>query len=427
MNIRKEQTNMNISHLQASFEKIYPAADIPQQISRYERLTDNFFRTFPEYNNIEPSYFSASGRSEIIGNHTDHNNGIVLAAGINLDTIAASKKTDDNTVVLVSEGFSDEVRVSLDDLKINKAEYGTTNGLVRGIAAKMSERGYKIGGFRAYTTTNVLRGSGLSSSAAIEILVYTIFNHFYNDGKLSLTEGAIISQESENLYFGKPCGLMDQLACALGRLSYIDFKDKKAPQTEVLNFDFAKYGYSIIITDVHADHADLTDEYAAITREMKSVADFFGKNVLRELDETEFYAKLAELRKKVSDRAVMRAMHFFEENKRVVSAVNAIKTKNIDEFLRAISASGRSSEDLLQNTHPTGSTAQAMTLALALANKFLAGEGACRVHGGGFGGTILAFVPNDKKDEYIKNMSAVFGDDSCTILSIRPTGAMMIE
>lgn len=404
-------------------ENIYPSSMIEQEKARYADIKAEFSARFSG----ESEFFSASGRSEIIGNHTDHNRGAVMAAGIDLDAIAAAHATSDSVVRIWDKGYGKEIVVDLSSLEVKKNEIGTTPALVRGTAARMAERGYKIGGLEAVITSNVFKGSGLSSSAAIEILFFTLFNHLYNDGKLSLVEGAQIAKEAENIYFGKPCGLMDQVACALGRLAAIDFCCKDEPKIESVELDLAGAGYSIVITDVHADHADLTDEYAAITREMRAVANFFGKDVLREVDEAIFYASIKGLRSVVSDRAVLRAIHFFDENRRAIRAAELAKTGNIDEFLELINASGRSSELCLQNAYPAGSTAQAMTLALALTRRLLSGRGACRVHGGGFGGTILAFVPTDMKENYIAEMNAVFGDGSCTELSIRPIGACKVE
>lgn len=405
-------------------KKIY-GENAKNQFDRYERIQDKFEELFGEG---EVDFFSTSGRSEIIGNHTDHNHGCVMAAGINLDAVAAVRKTDDNKVYFVSEGYKDMNVIDLDDLSLQIKERGTTNSLIRGIAYHMKEDlNFNIGGFKAYVQSDVFRGSGLSSSAAIEVLIYTIFNYLYNDGKLDNVEGAKTSQWAENNYFGKPCGLMDQTACALGKLVFIDFKDPANPVIEGLDFDFNKEGYSIIITDVNADHADLTQEYASITEEMKAVAKYFGKEYLRDVSESLFYNSLMNLRDCVSDRAVMRAIHFFDENKRVLKAVEAIKNNNIKEFFDAISKSGESSWKLLQNTHATGSCQQAMTLALALSQKLLDGEGACRIHGGGFGGTILAFVPKKIENFYVEEMEKIFGEKACTELSVRPIGTTNVE
>ncbi len=405
-------------------KKIY-GDNAKNQIDRYAKIQDKFEELFGEG---DVFFFSTSGRSEIIGNHTDHNHGCVMAAGINLDAVCAARKTEDNIIEIISEGYQTKNIVDLSDLSFKEEEKGTTQSLIRGIAYHMKEDlKMNVGGFNAYISSDVFAGSGLSSSAAIEVLIYTIFNYLYNDGTLDNVEGAKTSQWAENNYFGKPCGLMDQTACALGKLVFIDFNDPTNPVIEGIDFDFSKEGFSIIITDVHADHADLTQEYAAITEEMKAVAAFFGKNVLRDVDEELFYEKLMDLRKNVSDRAVMRAMHFFNENKRVLQAVDAVKNNDLQKFFDAINASGESSWKLLQNTHATGSTNQAMTLALALSNNILNSEGATRVHGGGFGGTILAFVPKKIQDTYIERMENVFGKNACTELSIRPVGTTNVE
>ncbi len=405
-------------------KKIY-GEQAKSQLDRYARIEEKFQALF---GNGEVLFFSTSGRSEIIGNHTDHNHGCVMAAGINLDAVAVVRKTEDMKVQFISEGYPDKNIIDLTDLSLNIKERGTTKALIRGIAYRMKEDlGLNIGGFQAYVQSDVLRGSGLSSSAAIEVMIYTIFNYLYNDGKLDAVEGAKTSQWAENNYFGKPCGLMDQTACALGKLVFIDFNDPSAPDIEGIDFDFGNEGYSIVITDVHADHADLTAEYAAITEEMKSVAAYFGKEVLRDVNEKLFYESLPQLREHVSDRALMRAMHFFEENKRVLQAVEAVKSDNISAFLEAVNASGESSWKLLQNTHATGSTAQAMTLGLALSRRILGKKGACRVHGGGFGGTILAFVPDALKQTYTEKMERVFGKNACVELSVRPIGSTCVE
>ncbi len=401
-------------------KKIY-GENAKDQLKRYQKIGEKFVEIYGEKDGVR--FFSTSGRSEIIGNHTDHQHGCVMAAGINLDAVAAVRKTDDMCVTVVSEGYPEKNIVDLNKIELDVSERGTTQSLIRGIAYHMHEDlGYNIGGFEAYIQSDVLRGSGLSSSAAIELVIYTIFNYLYNDGKLDNVEGAKTGQWAENNFFGKPCGLMDQVACALGKLVYIDFADPKKPVIEGVELDLNKKGYSIIITDVHADHADLTQEYAAITQEMRAVAAYFGKETLREVNEKLFYDSLSGLRTQVSDRAVMRAMHFFDEDKRVEAAVTAVKNDDMKTFLNCINASGESSWKLLQNTHATGSVNQAMTLALALSNKVLAGQGATRVHGGGFGGTILAFVPKNMIDRYVLLMEKVFGTNACVELSIRPVG-----
>ena len=404
--------------------KIY-GENAKDQLDRYEQIQDKFEELFGEG---DVMFFSTSGRSEIIGNHTDHNHGCVLAAGISLDAVAAVRKTDNNVVRLISEGYAVENIIDLSDLSLTASDEGSTKGLIKGVAIRMKEHyGAVLGGFDAYVQSNVFKGSGLSSSAAIEVLIFNIFNYIYNENSISAVEGAKISQWAENNYFGKPCGLMDQTACAVGGVVYIDFYKPEEPVIEELNFDFDKEGYSVIITDVHADHADLTNEYAAITLEMKSVAKYFGKEYLADVSEDDFYNDLGGLRKQVSDRAVLRSIHFFEENKRVKKAAEAIRNESLDAFFEAINESGASSWKLLQNTHATGSDQQAMTLALALSSKILGSDGACRVHGGGFGGTILAFVPKKMKEEYVTVMENAFGENACCELSIRPVGTTYVD
>lgn len=396
-------------------KKIY-AQDEKKQVERYKKIYKGFEENFGE---ADVRFFSTSGRSEIIGNHTDHNNGCVIAAGINLDAVAAVKKRDDMIVNFVSEGFN-KIEIDLTNLSMKAAERGTTKALIRGIASHLKEDLDKnIGGFDAYVQSDVFAGSGLSSSAAIEVLVFTIFNYLFNNGEIDAVEAAKTSQWAENNYFGKPCGLMDQTACALGSIVFIDFADNKNPQISPIELDFNKKGYSLIITDVHADHADLTHEYAAIRTEMQQVAAFLGKETLSQVKESLFYNSLSALRSAVSDRAIMRAMHFFDECKRTQEAARALKGENIKEFLRLINASGESSVNLLQNTSVPGSVSQPMTLAIMLSKKLLGETGAVRVHGGGFGGTVLAFVPQNKANEYIYEMEKCFGEASCKILSVR--------
>jgi len=417
-------TKLNTTNFINSLIAIYGNKEVSFQQNRYGNLISKYEQAFGDE---EVSLFSTSGRSEIIGNHTDHNQGCVLAAGINLDTIAAAAVNNSNIVRLISEGYRGETIVDLSKLEKSEQETGTTGTLIRGIAARMSQLGYKIGGLNMYVTSDVLRGSGLSSSAAIEVLICTIFSHLYNNGILDMVEAAKISQWAENIYFGKPCGLMDQTACALGNLVNIDFKNSSDPIIHSVKYDFAANGYAIIITDVRADHADLTNEYAAITNEMAEVAHFFGVPKLREVDENKFYSQIGQLRLKVSERAIMRAMHYFGENKRVNAAVDAIKENHLQDFFDAIIASGESSWKLLQNIYAGGSTYQPLALALALSQRILEGKGAWRVHGGGFGGTVLAFVPEAEKDNYMQNMNSVFGENACIELRIRPCGSVKLD
>lgn len=404
----------------ALFARLYGESRVEAQRDRYCEAAAAFIDTFGEAEELV--LFSAPGRTEIGGNHTDHNHGRVLAASVNLDVIAVAAPRADGRVRVKSKGY-DMDEVSLDDLDVRDAEKNHSAALVRGTAARFAQLGYRVGGFDAYTTSDVLKGSGLSSSAAFEVLLGAILNQLYNGGAVSAVEVAKIAQYAENVYFGKPSGLMDQTASSVGGLVFIDFADPQTPLVERVEFDFAHCGYTPCILDSGADHADLTDEYAAIPQEMRSVARCFGKEVLREVNEAEFYAQLKQVREQTGDRAVLRAMHFFDENRRVLEQVQALKNGDFEGFLAGVRASGRSSWMLLQNIIPLGSTAhQQMALAQALCEKLLDGRGACRVHGGGFAGTILAFVPDEMLGQFRSGAEAVLGAGSCHVLSIRQTG-----
>ena len=370
--------------------------------------------------------FSAPGRTELGGNHTDHQLGRVLAGAVSVDTLAAVAPNGERVIRIQSEGYP-LCTVSLDELEIRPQEFGSTLSLIRGVAARITQMGHAVRGFDAFVTSRVLPGSGLSSSAAIEVLLGTVINSLDNCG-LSAIEIAQIGQYAENDYFGKPCGLMDQMASSVGGIVTIDFADKDAPVVEPLDFDFASCGHALCIVNSGADHADLTDEYAAIPREMKAVCAVFGKEHLREVDEDAFYARLREVRAAAGDRAALRAMHFFEDNRRVALQVEALKAKDFPRFLDLVNESGRSSWLYLQNVVPTGSTRhQELALSLALAARLLQGRGASRVHGGGFAGTIQAFVPLDLLDAFRGGMEAVLGKGSCQVLSIRPEGGILLE
>lgn len=383
--------------------------------ARYIKLLESHNELFKE---DKAMIFSTAGRSELGGNHTDHNLGKVLACTISLDTIGAVTKTEDNNVTLISEGFP-AVKVDLSNLNKIKKEENTTNSLIRGIAKAFSDRGLKIGGFNANTTTNVLKGSGLSSSAAIEILCATIFNHLFNNDELDTIELSIISQYAENEYYGKPSGLMDQIACANGGIVAIDFKDKCHPVVISKRLSFESKGYALVIVDTKGDHENLTADYASIPKEMKSVAAYFGKNHLREITIEQFISNLPEIRKSLNnDRAILRAIHFFNENKRVDSLVKTIDENKFDDYLNLINECGRSSFCYLQNLY-TDSKTQGLPLALAIGEKILAGEGAIRVHGGGFAGTIQAYVPKNKLSEFSKAMNDLFGENATEILAVR--------
>ncbi len=372
-------------------------------------------------------YFSAPGRTEIGGNHTDHQRGRVLAAAVNLDTQAAVRINGTNTIRILSKGYP-LCEVSLDTLEPVESEINSTPALIRGVAARFTQLGCKVEGFDAYCESTVLPGSGLSSSAAYEVLIGTIINHLFFEGKVSQPEIAQIGQYAENVFFGKPCGLMDQMASAVGNLVTIDFFDKENPIIEPVDFDFGACGYALCIIDSQADHADLTDEYSAIPRELKALCAYFGKEVTTQIDEEEFYAAIPALRETCGDRAVMRAIHEYNENKRVPKQVECLKQGDFDGFLKLIKESGYSSWMYLQNVIPAGYVQQqAMAVALGLCEHYLNGRGAYRVHGGGFAGTVQAFVPFDLLDTFKAGIDAALGEGACHVLSIRPQGGVEME
>ena len=376
----------------------------------------------------EPArYFSAPGRTEIGGNHTDHQRGRVLAAAVNLDTVAAVRPNGTNVIRILSQGYP-MCEVDLSQLAPVDAEINSTPALIRGVAARFAQLGCEVKGFDAYCESTVLPGSGLSSSAAYEVLIGTVINHLYFDGRVSQPEIAQIGQYAENVFFGKPCGLMDQTASAVGGLVTIDFADKEKPAIRSVDFDFAACGHALCIVDSRASHADLTDEYAAVTREMKALCDHFGKEVLTEIDEADFYAAMPALRAKCGDRAVLRGVHEYQENRRVLQQVAALESGDFDAFLKLIKESGFSSWMYLQNVIPSGyKEHQDMAVALALCEKYLCGRGAYRVHGGGFAGTVQAFVPFDLVEGFKNGIDAVLGEGACHILSIRPQGGVEME
>ena len=369
-------------------------------------------------------YFSAPGRTEIGGNHTDHQRGRVLAGAVNLDTLAAVRINGTDTIRIQSKGYPMSI-VNITELQPVESEYNSTPALIRGVAARFAQLGCKVEGFDAYCESTVLPGSGLSSSAAYEVLIGTIINHLFFDGKVSQPEIAQIGQYAENVFFGKPCGLMDQMASAVGNLVTIDFFDKEKPVIEPVDFDFASCGHALCIIDSGADHADLTDEYAAIPGEIKAVAAWFGKEVLTQIDEADFYANIPTLRQVCGDRSVMRAIHFYQENARVPKQVAALKQGDFDTFLKLIKESGYSSYMYLQNVIPSGYRQhQDVAVALALCEHYLNGRGAYRVHGGGFAGTVQAFVPVDLLDAFRAGIDGALGEGACHVLSIRPQGGV---
>ena len=376
------------------------------------------------FGDLPTRYFSAPGRTEIGGNHTDHQRGRVLAGAVNLDTVAAVRPNGSRMIRIQSQGYP-MCQVDLDLLYPMEDEVNATPALVRGVAAKFAELGCNVEGFDAYCESTVLPGSGLSSSAAYEVLIGTIINHLYFDGKVSQPQIAMIGQYAENVFFGKPCGLMDQTASAVGGLVTIDFFEKDKPAIESVAFDFASCGHALCIIDSRASHADLTDEYAAITIELKNICAHFGKQVLTEIDEADFYSQVATLREKCGDRAVLRAMHFYAENARVPAQVEALRNGDFNRFLTLVKDSGRSSWMYLQNVIPAGyKEKQDVALALALCEKYLQGQGAYRVHGGGFAGTVQAFVPFELLDSFRAGIDGVLGQGACHVLSIREHGGV---
>ncbi len=368
--------------------------------------------------------FSAPGRTEISGNHTDHQHGCVLAAAVNLETVAQVEMNGADLIRVQSEGYP-PVEVDLNDLTVHEEEKNTTAALIRGVAAAFYQRGAELRGFDAKIHSTVLPGSGLSSSAAFEVLIGTICNELFFGKQLNAVEIAQIGQYAENVYFGKPCGLMDQTASSVGGMVFIDFADPAAPVVEKIDFDFSAAGHALCIIDSGADHADLTDEYAAIPSELKRISAFFGKEVLRDIPEAVFFSALPELRHQVPDRAILRAVHFYQENSRVQRQAQALRDGDFDAFLRLVSESGRSSWMYLQNITPAGATEhQDVAVALALCDTLLHGQGAFRVHGGGFAGTVQAFVPLEMLDSFKEGMERVLGEGKCHVLSIRSEGGI---
>ena len=372
-------------------------------------------------------YFSAPGRTEIGGNHTDHQRGRVLAAAVNLDTVAAVRVNGTDTIRILSQGYP-LCEVDVKELTPRADEINTTPALIRGVAARFAQLGCEVRGFDAYCESTVLPGSGLSSSAAYEVLIGTIVNHLFFEGKVSQAEVAQIGQYAENVFFGKPCGLMDQTASAVGNLVTIDFFDKEHPVIQPVNFDFSACGHALCIIDTRASHADLTDEYAAIPNEIKAVCAHFGKEVLSQIDEAEFYAAIPALRTSCGDRAVLRAIHFYQDNARVPRQVAALEAGDFAAFLKLVKESGHSSYMYLQNVIPAGyKEHQDVAIALALCEHYLQGKGAYRVHGGGFAGTVQAFVPFEILEDFRVGIDSVLGEGACHVLSIRPQGGVEME
>jgi len=414
---------LKLSPAMERFQQLYGRrnGEVARQISRYTGLVKAHEEIYHAQN--RPLYLiSAPGRTEIIGNHTDHNNGRVLAAAVNLDCLCCVSARDDMQVRIHSAGYP-EIELSLEDLEIHPEEEGTSAALVRGVARGMADRGYRLGGFDAVVTSDVLGGSGLSSSAAYEVMVCAVLDALYNGFVVDSTTRAQISQYAENVFFGKPSGLMDQMACSTGGLVAIDFKAE--PKVTPLSFDFQEAGYSLIVVNTGGSHDNLTAEYASIRTEMEAVAQALNSSVLRQARPEEMWKRMPELRERLGERAVLRAMHYYFENKRVKDMVQAVRDRDLPGMFENIIASGQSSWMYLQNVYVAGQH-QPLALALAMAGYMLQGKGAWRVHGGGFAGTTLNFVPNEMVDDFVCQMEAVFGARSCFVLNVRPVGAAVM-
>lgn len=401
-------------------DKLYAGKN---QLSRYEALADAYRANF---SGEAEMFVSAPGRTEVVGNHTDHQKGRVLAGAVDLDTVAAIAANGSNAVRLFSEGYDQPFVVDLSDLNVHEEEKNTTYALIRGVAAKLNELGYQIGGFNAQVTSTVFKGSGLSSSAAFEVMLVAAFDALFNGWVIDAKLNARISQYAENVFFGKPSGLLDQTASAVGGLVALDFAPDIA-EVEALKYDFGKKGFALCVVSAGGDHGDLTDAYASIPVEMRSVARLMNHEILGDIAPEELENALPMLKNKVSDRAILRAFHYVDETRRVVEATDALKADDLPAFLNAVIGSGESSWKLLQNLHVEGGDNQEMPLALEMSRRMLGGKGAWRIHGGGFAGTILAFVPNDLVAEYSAKMNAVFGENATTVLGIRPEGVVCIR
>ena len=411
--------------LNSKLADIYGEENVTIQMERYAEAVSDFLSLYGER---EVTLFSVPGRSEISGNHTDHNHGKVLAGSINLDIIAVATKTDNGIITIKSKGFDEDVVDTNSYTSPVERDFFKSNALIAGMANAFEDAGYKKGGYIAYTTSNVFKGSGLSSSAAFEVMVGNILNYFYNEGQVENTEIAKMAQFAENVYFGKPCGLMDQMACAVGGFVYIDFEDTKNPVIEKIPFDLSAKGYALCIVNTGGNHADLNDDYASVPAEMKSVANLFGAEYLRQISKKRVLENIASIREAVGDRAILRAIHFFNENERVARQARALKKEDTTSFFRYTKESGRSSFMYLQNVFTTKNVQeQGLSLALAITDSVMNNKGgAFRVHGGGFAGTIQAFVPFALVEKYRAAIDSAFGSGACHVLRIRPYGAIKV-
>ena len=411
---------------QKLLEELYGKSGVDDNLKRYEAVLKGFLKEFGEK---DVKLFSSPGRTEISGNHTDHNNGKVLGGSINLDCVAVAAKNDSDFVNIISESFSQKFRVNIKDIEPGTDKIGTIE-LLKGILAGFEQRGASIGGFDAYITSNVISSAGVSSSAAFETLICQIINTLFNEGKLSKTDYAYIGKYAENNYWDKASGLLDQMCCAYGGLISIDFANPDSPKVEEMDFDFAGEKHDLIIVQTGRGHADLSADYSSIPAEMKKVAEFFGKSTLSEVNEDEFYNNLSKIRDFAGDRAVLRSIHFFDENKRVDNEIKALKSNDFDSFLKNITDSGNSSWKYLQNVYTNAApNEQGITVALALSERFLKEKsvGATRVHGGGFAGVIMAMVPENYSDEYVSYMDKFLGKGSSYKMKIRPYGSICLD
>ncbi|MEI0605190.1 galactokinase family protein [Brachyspira alvinipulli] len=418
-NINQLKELIKEKNMDEKFSSIY-GGDRDSILEAYDRL-NNTIKHFENIDKNEEVYlFSASGRTELSGNHTDHNNGCVLTASINLDKLAIVSKRNDNKIVVYTDYSNNPDVIDVNNLDIDKDEYGKSNALSRGVCAGIKNKGYNTGGCTISLNNKVLIGSGLSSSASFESLIGEIQNALYNDDKISKIDIAKIGQYAENVYFGKPCGLMDQMGCSVGGIMSIDFKDNDNPIIEKVEYDFEKEGYALMIVDAKGDHSGLTNEYAAIREEMNAIANYFGKKVCREINKQELIDNASKLRLEIGDRAIMRAYHFLEENERVINQINALKNNDIKTYIKLMNESGLSSFMYLQNCYSvTSSKNMGVALAITLTKDFLKDDGACRVHGGGFAGTIQALIPINRAEEYKKYMNSIFGEGSAAKIRVR--------
>lgn len=413
--------------LDDSFKYLYGRTNMDIQKDRYIHAIDEFCECFGKTCDQDARIYSSPGRTEIGGNHTDHQHGCVLAGTADMDIVAVVSNRNDNIVRVRSVEYGENL-VDISDLAIREEEKNKSNGVIRGILSRFSQLGYNIGGFDAFTTSNVIKASGLSSSAAFEVLIGTVLNNEFNNGRIDPVEIAQIGQYSENNYMGKPSGLLDQMSCSVGGFVSIDFNNPLNTVIKQVEYDFEISGYTICIVDTGGNHSDLTPEYGMIPEEMKNVAKYFGENVLRDVDENKFYENISDIRKSCGDRAILRSIHFFDENRRAIHQADSLIENDFDRFLKLVQESGESSYKYLQNVFSSGSVdEQGIPLALCISEKIIGTKGAYRVHGGGFAGVIQAFVPNDMVKKYEIEMEKIFGIGSCTKLRIRPVGGYELK